>query len=84
MSLRGPNNVLESVGTCLFLRSRINKKVKGVQFLVNEKNLNLIYKVNIRFIQESLKVSRFVTSYLPEGNVWPPQSKFLTGGPGPK
>ena len=25
--------------------------------------------------------SRFVTAYLPERNVWPPQSKFLTGGP---
>ena len=24
-----------------------------------------------------------MTANLPEGNVWPPQSKFLTGGPAP-
>ena len=35
------------------------------------------------FYEKPWKQAAFVTSKHPEGSVWPPQSKFLTGGPEP-
>ena len=32
-------------------------KVKGLQFLVDQENCSLIYKVNIRILRESMKIS---------------------------
>ena len=46
------------------------------------KDYKFVRKFNIRILRESLKETRICDSQYPRGeNVWPPQSKFLTGGP---
>ena len=54
----------------------MNNKVDRFQFLVNGKNKNLINKVNIRILIESLKVRRICDSQPAHGECLAPAVKI--------
>ena len=61
----------------------MNREVKGLQFLVNEKNSNLIHKVSIRILREGLKDRPLALcdSQSPRGKCLSPAVKIPYRGP---
>ena len=54
----------------------MNNEVKSLQLLVNYKIISLIHEVNIRFLPESLEVSKICDSQYPRGKCLAPAVKI--------